>query len=304
MSGASGDASPWLALAERLRRGRSIGVVVGLVLLGAAVVVLVRSRETIAAALAALGSASPAAVALLLASMLASVFLTGCVFWILTSRFGRVPFVEMQALMASTTLANYLPLRPGLFGRVLYHRARHQVRARDSLRTIVEAMAMSVVSLLLLVPAVAGGKAIGAPLALSIAVPGLLGGLLALAPTMRPLAAAWLLRYLETVLTAFRYHLAFGLVGTPIPAEASVAIACVSMAATLVPFVSNGIGLREWAIGLLAPVLAGYSLEQGIAAELVNRAAEVAVVVPTGLLGTVWLLRHRPRGGPDESPQS
>ncbi len=272
-------------------RIRPYGAIVGLGLLIAAIVVVARSGTALQAALQALRDAPLSNIALLLGSSLASVFLTGSVFWILTNRFGRVPFVEMQALMASTTLANYLPLRPGLVARVAYHRTKHGIRARDGLRTIIEAMLLSLVALALLVPSLLVRDALGVPLALALAMPALLAAPAMLHARSRALAMAWELRYAETLLTALRYHIAFQLIGAPVPAATSCAIACVSMIATLVPFVSNGIGLREWAIGLMSPLLAGYSIEQGISAELLHRAAEIIVVVPTGLLGLLWLWR-------------
>jgi uncharacterized membrane protein YbhN (UPF0104 family) len=255
----------------------------------AAVVTVVRSGPLLGDALRALSAASPTTIALLLASMLGSVFLTGCVFWILTRRFGPVPFGEMQALMAATTLANYLPLRPGLVGRVLYHRSRHGIRPVDALRTIVEAMLLTALALAALVPALLAAERWNAHPAIAFAAPAVLGAAFLVPVRTRVMAIAFQCRYAEALLTALRYHLAFELIGAPVPAATSAAIACVSMIANLVPFVSNGIGLREWAIGLLAPVLTGYALAQGLAAELVHRAAEVAVTVPTGLVGAMWL---------------
>lgn len=273
---------------------RPLGALLGLALLIAAVVVVIRSRGTLAEAASALRSADASSIAILLSSVLGSVVLTGTVFWMLTRRFGPLPFLEMQALMAATTLANYLPLRPGLIARVLVHRVRHGIRARDALRTIVEAMAMSTLALALLVPSSLLGFELGMPVAAWVAIPAMIGCAGLIPRRSRVLAGAWLLRYFETLLTALRYHLAFALLGTPVPPQVSIAIACVSMMASLVPIVSNGIGLREWAIGLLAPLLAGYSMEQGIAAELLNRAAEIAVVVPTGILGGLWMRKLRP----------
>jgi hypothetical protein len=280
-----------------------IGGFIGLCLFVAAIVVVVRSGPTLEAPLRALRSAPPGTIALLLGSMLAGVVLTGCLFHLLTRRFGRVGFVEMQALMATTTLANYLPLRPGLLGRLLWHRSRNDIRARDALRTMLEAIALSALALATLLPALVAARRFGVALPIALAAPAALGVVAVAAAPARILALAFLVRYAETLLAALRYHLAFELVGAPVSAETSVAIACVSMLANLVPFVSNGIGLREWSIGLLAPALAGVTLETGIAAELVQRAAEVAVVVPTGLLGAWWLGRalSRPRY-PHRSP--
>ncbi len=63
------------------------------------------------------------------------------------------------------------------------------------------------------------------------------------------------------------------------------------MIATLVPFFSNGLGIREWAIGLAAPLLTAYQLEHGLTAELVNRTGEIAVVLIAGFIGIAWLMR-------------
>ncbi|MDZ4753112.1 MAG: hypothetical protein SGJ11_01280 [Phycisphaerae bacterium] len=281
-----------IRLRAALGRARPFGAVLGLLLLIAAVVVVLRSGPALDAAWSALRDAPIMSVLALLGSVFAGVFLTGCVFWILTRRFGQVSFGDMQALMAATTLANYLPLRPGLLARVAYHHAHHSIRARDSLRTIVEAMLLSVIALATLVPSLMLAHWLALPLTAALVAPAALGAAALPFRRVRMLALAWELRYLETLLTALRYHIAFALIGAPVPFATSCAIACVSMIATLVPFVSNGIGLREWSIGLLAPVLAGYELEQGLAAELLHRAAEIAVIVPTGLLGFAWLWRR------------
>lgn len=284
-----------LKLRAALGRVRPYGAVVGLLLLAAAITVVVRERGLLGEALKSLQSAPTTTLAMLLGSVAASVALTGLVFWILTSRFGRISLIEMQALMAATSLANYLPLRPGLLGRVLFHRNRHGIRARDSLRTIVEAMLLTAAALAMLVPSILLSRGIGMPAWLASVAPLALGATGLAVPRIRSLTWAFELRYVETLLTALRYHLAFSLVGAPLPWAASTAVACVSMIATMVPFVSNGIGLREWSIGLLAPLLADVTLERGLAAELVQRAAEIAVILPSGFLGTWWLWRDARR---------
>jgi len=80
----------------------------------------------------------------------------------------------------------------------------------------------------------------------------------------------------------------------------------VSILISLIPLVSNGLGIREWVVGLLAPVLTTLELSWGVTAELINRAAELIVITIVGLLGTAWLLRHRrairPSQSPDQSP--
>jgi uncharacterized membrane-anchored protein len=56
--------------------------------------------------------------------------------------------------------------------------------------------------------------------------------------------------------------------------------------------VGNGLGVREWAVAVAAPVLGGYERDAGLAAELVGRAVDVAVAVPLGLLAAAWLIRR------------
>ena len=53
--------------------------------------------------------------------------------------------------------------------------------------------------------------------------------------------------------------------------------------------------MREWAIGLTAPLFDDQfaQLAIGVAAELVNRAAEVMVVLALGLVGIGVLVRLR-----------
>ena len=76
-------------------------------------------------------------------------------------------------------------------------------------------------------------------------------------PRGRPWTLAILLRYVEVLVWAVRYHAAFVILGLPIAAETSLAFACAGVIATMIPFVGNGLGVREWGTGLLAPILAG-----------------------------------------------
>ena len=64
--------------------------------------------------------------------------------------------------------------------------------------------------------------------------------------------------------------------------------------ALLVPFVGNGLGVREWAVGLTASRQVAAAV--GLTADLVNRAAELIVAIPLGLAAWVWLTRTLARG--------
>lgn len=284
--------SPEPAAPRAPRWLRIAGLVVGVAFLAAAVFTAYRSRADFDAALASLRDPPPLATALVLASVAVGLFLSGWLFHELTKRFGSVPFWEMQCLIAAASLANYLPLKPGFVGRIAYLSARHGIRATDSVRTIVEAIGISalvcagflvaLVSLRAL--GIDGGWALVAPLALAP---------VALAKPSWWLARALVIRQCEIALWTLRYWAVFRLVGAPIGLDTAVVLAGVSVIATLVPFVSNGLGIREWAVGLLAPLIAHdpVSTSQAIVAELVHRVAELAVITPLGLLAFAMLAR-------------
>jgi hypothetical protein len=98
-------------------------------------------------------------------------------------------------------------------------------------------------------------------------------------------------RYLDVLIWMARYAAVFALVGRPLSWGEAAAVAGVSQAAMLVPFVGNGLGVREWAIRLVAPALpawfagdAGLTGTLALSADLLNRAGEIVAAVPVGLL--------------------
>ena len=281
----------------RPRWWRWVAVLLGMGLIAAAVIVVWREQDAVAMAIAAMRRPSLPYVALLLGGVVANIVLTGLMFSLLMSRFGRVGVLEMQALIAAATLINFLPLRPGLFGRIAYHKAVNRILAIHSAKTIVQASILSASIVTYLGMVIAVSAALHISLFHGVLAPIPLLGAGTLLPRLRIWLVAALLRYLEVFVWAARYYAAFALIGSPIGSTGALAFACISMMATMLPFVSNGLGLREWAIGLAAPFLTDYVLELGITAELVNRAAEIIIVVILGLAGIAWLGARRRHTG-------
>ena len=283
----SGRAKIWLRIG---------GLGFGLVCFAGAIYTAVGEREGFAKALEALRDPPPMAVALVLASIAVGVVLSALLFHLLMRRFGKVPFWEMQALIAATAFANYLPLKPGFVGRVAYHRLRHDTRAAHTVRTIFEAIALSgtVASMFLL--ALLGFRALGVEGEWALLAPAVLGIGIHFAK-VRTLAQALLVRQVELALWTLRYWAVFQLVGAPIDLETAIVLGSVSVIATLLPIVSNGLGIREWVIGLLAPLIshAPVSTSQAIVAELVHRVAELVVMTPIGVTAIIVLVRHNRR---------
>jgi hypothetical protein len=271
---------------------------IGLTLLAAAIVVVARQHTDIRAALHHVAD-QPAGerakhIAVMLGSVLGNIALTAVMFRLLLSRFGRIGSGEMQAVIASATLINYLPLRPGFIGRVAYHKAMNGIAVRESIKTIVQAAILSALAALYLtaIVLICREHAIS-PWYFAAAPLPLLGVLGALSPSAaRLLAWAGAVRLLDVLVTALRYHAAFALIGSPIDWDSAMAFACISVLATMVPLVSNGLGLREWAIGMFVPVVASYQMELGLTADLLNRAAELVMVTAAGVPATLWLAKR------------
>lgn len=278
---------------------KRLAFVAGALLLIAAIVVVWRQHDAVEQAWARIERLPRLQLAGLLglvaASVLLNLVLTGLLFHVLTSRVGRVGVVEMQALIAASTLLNYLPLRPGLVGRVAYHRAANQIPVRASVVVLFQAIGISLGVALYAAGAALASIRMGMdPRLLAIApLPLLLGGFVSRG-LMRVILLAALLRYAELAVIAARYWAAFSLIGSPVEAMQAVAFACVSVITAMVPLLSNGLGAREWAVGLLAPVLSPYHMSRAMTADLLIRAVEVVVVSLVGALGMAYLA-HRAR---------
>lgn len=270
---------------------RRIGAAASVVLVVAAVVATARNPAITDSVGRALRSPHWDALAALLASIVAVQVLTSGVFWLLTRRHGRVGLVEMNALVAASTLANYVPMQAGSIGRLAYHRAVNGIPVRASLVVILQAMAatavaigaVGAVALLLSAPDAPWWPVLLVP---AVWLP------LAIEPRWRIFALVMVLRTAEVLAWAVHAWAAFRLSGWPIEPKTAVGAALVASAANLVPFVGNGLGIREWAVALAAPILGGYERDAGLAAELTGRAVDVLVAVPVGLVAMGVLLRR------------
>ena len=291
----------------RARRARAIiGFSVGIALLAAAVWAVAGQGDALRHAAAAARNAAPWMVALALALPVVNVLLMAAVFQALMKPHGRVAPAEMTALIGASWLLNFLPLRPGLLGRVAYHKAVNNIPVSGSLRAVVANIGASVLSLTLAAgivydashadPSQVQARFFG----VSIVAPALLAGLSFTLRFVRsrlaPFVLASTIRFTDLLVWALRYWLIFRIVGSPIDPPAALAVAVVSQAASLVPLVGNGLGLREWAVGLTVASLprvfaSGTATGVGLTADLVNRAAEVLTAIPVGLLSIAYLHR-------------
>lgn len=304
------DSTPLTSI--NARRSRLLGFLIGLILLAAAGAAITFQRDALGAAFTSLRSAPIGTLALTLLAPLVSVSLASVTFWVLTTRYGVVGRGEMFALIGSAWLMNYLPMWPGMIGRLAYHKSVNGIPVRDSAKAIIWANLLNLIAAIILLTMVAAGFTIfrashyGITILALAPIPLLLAaGAYARAKRPEPDPEVWRLlvalavRVLELHTHALRSYLCFSLVGAPIGWGGALAIASVAGLAGAINIAPNGLGVREWVVGLVAPLLpigltlrGDLRLAQGLSADLVNRAAEVVVAIPVGLLCAAWLARR------------
>lgn len=249
-------------------------------------------------------------VCVLLLLPVSSLFLTTACFWHLMRSHGRVGFAEMWHLIAASWLLNLLPLKPGLVGRVVYHSRFNAVPARQSIRVLIEASASGIVGVVLLsgllVKSRIGSVWFDGLIALAwLALLALgLWGLVRPKQAVARLATAVLLRALDAFTWVLRYAILFSLLDIQLSIESAAMIAAGAQAASYIPLIGNGLGIREWVVGGLSRWMhtsdSARALTAGLSADLANRLIELFVLGPIGLLG-VWWVAKRVRNAPAKS---
>lgn len=294
------DATGGADTARRATLRRAVLYGIGVLLMAAAVLAVVSRAEVIGPAMQSARRAPAWMVALVLLLPALNVSITAASFFLLTRRFGRVGYAEMLALIFSSWLLNHLPMRPGLVGRVAYHKAVNAVPVFASVRVIGEQIvcgATGLAGVLIVVLATRGTHdawLIGGAAAFAACT--LAAAAVVQGPT-RVYAVVVALRIADCGVWMLRYALLFAIVGRPLSWHDAAAVAVASQAAMLSPV---PLGLREWVVGLTSAAMTGGTIgattidaaAPGVAADLVNRAAELAVAGPLGLAAGVWAWRR------------
>ena len=272
---------------------------IGAALLIAAIATAYGHERSLADGLTALRQAAWWLVALSIVLPCINLLVVSVAFWILNNRHGSVRLDEMMALISSAWLLNFLPLRPGMFGRIAYHKKYNGIGIKASARVLAETVVLSgiamagmgALALLLMLLGIRSGAAAWTGVCVPVGV-SLIVWRLGPSDRARAYAGALAMKQADMAIWAVRYWVVFALIGRPLGALESIAVAAVSQVAQLIPLAGNGLGVREWAVGLLSMALpTWYATEAdagagtGLTADLVNRAAEVMVAVPLGLLG-------------------
>lgn len=213
----------------------------------------------------------------------------------LQSRHGKVGIREMFVLVGSAWLLNYMPMRPGLFGRIGYHKAINKIRLRDSIESSIWSGVLA---------GIANGLMVVVALLMvrfdswwSIALPAVPVALMFMLSPMMPgkrsrlMMRALAYRQIDVIVWLGRYWLVFTVLGLDMSLGNIALVSAVSQLTSLFPLTGSGLGFREWGVGLTASV-SGYALDTALTGDLINRAAETMIVFPVGLICTAIVARH------------
>ncbi|MCC6678345.1 MAG: hypothetical protein IT436_14495 [Phycisphaerales bacterium] len=296
---------------------RLITFTLGLLMLAAALWAVLRAEGLTARAWESMRGAPWWLIAAAIALPIANWLLVSWSFAVLTRRYGRVGGGEMACLIGAAWLLNYLPVRPGLIGRLAYHKKVNSIALTDSARVLALAILLTGAALLTILAASAAQARLGLtwPMAAAmVAGAGLIiGGLLARAGEDGwRFAIAYLARLLDCIAWVLRYLVVYALVGQPVTVGQAAAIAAVSQIVLLIPIIGNGLGLRELAVGFVGASLpAWYSAggdalarTDGWAADIVNRAVELLVAIPVGMVCAGLVARRLARAPQGPSTMS
>ncbi|MSR45214.1 MAG: hypothetical protein EXS15_07675 [Phycisphaerales bacterium] len=275
---------------------RIVGFVVGLALVVAAFIAIATSAPTIDQLRGCL--VKPDGLLVLIVSLAALGSLIGStgLFYALLRRSGSIRFIEMGKLIAASSVLNYAPMRPGLVSRIAYQHLACGIPMRQSVLSVVEAALICALTVLWLAVSVAlvqwtnarmlGGLCGALPIlcGIAFAIPERIG--------LRIYLQAIFWRWIDLLSWAVRYWAVFAMLGVELTPESAGAAAAIAGAANMIPFIGNGLGIREWAIGLAGPALATWTTDTGLAAELLNRAVDLVVVVPLGCASMPGIARR------------
>jgi len=235
-----------------------------------------------------LKQAEPWQVAALVGAVMVNLVISAVLWWSVTLSFDAKPKVglgRMFALVCASGLLNYLPLRPGMFGRAAFLKMRHNLPLRQSAWIMLVVLGLSGLVLggaaaivQFIPPEFQYEVALAAALIATVITPIAAGRML-----KRKIVAGWLwvpVRVADVLVSAIRLWIVFDVVGQPIGYGEAVLAASAGLFVSMLGITPNGLGLREWAIAGVTSATTGHV---GFAAAVIDRGVEAVVITLAGL---------------------
>lgn len=307
---------------ERARVVRQVvGFAIATILIGLAGAMVWRDREAISMIRSAVAGGNAPKLAAVWGLVVLNLVCTSATFSLLTPLDplgrARVGAREMFFLICGANLSNYLPLRTGMLGRMAYHRTYNEIPVRESAVILFRSLLLSAGAVLTLaflgatllrpdrgIVAWAQGVGVGLPLLAAIGVAMVTRKSSGFVTGVSRTAMAFAARYADMLCWAARYAIVFSAAGLDLSWSQAIAYTAIAQVSMTVPIVGNGLGLREWMIGVVGAVLPVWAVgtvsattrDQRLAAELVHRGVELLAVLPLGVIGAMWVARRVARG--------
>jgi uncharacterized membrane protein YbhN (UPF0104 family) len=240
-----------------------------------------------------LQKAEPWQILVMIAAVCTNLVLMGVLWWVIILSFDarpKVGFYKMFALVCASGLLNYLPLRPGLFGRATYLKVKHNLPLRQSLISVIVVMGLATLvlgtsaAIVQFIPTsfqiIVGAVAfVTFCCVLPIAAKRIL---------KREIKKGWMwvpIRTADLLATSLRLWVVFQVIQEPITFDQAILAASAGLFVSLLGITPNGLGLREWAIAGATAHVVGHA---GFAAAVIDRGVEAIVVTVVG----VWALQR------------
>lgn len=256
-----------------------------------------------------LQGASTTHLVMLIVCTVVSVLTNGTLFWTMIQPVQRIPFWDVQLINGVVNLFNYAPVRLGMITRIAHHRRVDRMDYRFLVAWYAGVAAILLMVLCAIVVATIvrpdvdlwWGVALVVLLTIGTCIiwfvashdhltTRLKGAEKVLSHPDR-LIQGVILRLVDMLAFGGRLYLACLILGIDLAPRDIVYLTIISMIAALAPLVT--FGLREWAVAFFGPFLTDTTLvDEYYAAVLVDRAAEVVVFVPFGILAVIWMVRR------------
>lgn len=204
---------------------------------------------------------------------------------------------RMWQLTAGSRLLNFLPMQAGLLGRATYLHLRHGMPVKQTGLSILVTFGYGVAIVLplgvlaILMPAAQRLMAIVSASVLLIVLFPLLAGVMHKLVRRRPVMAwAWApLRLVDLFVNALKTYLAFRAMGVEITFAQAVGLKAVGVLIEMVGLTPHGLGLREWAVTAVSHITHIATAPQALAATLIERGIDAVMTVIMGLIGLAGL---------------
>jgi len=255
--------------------------------------------------------------ALLGVTLISAVLINGVLFWLVHKPFADADkplhLYEMLLIIAASALLNYTPVKAGLIGRAAYVKHRHGIGYAATVLIHLMIAGALLASMLGMLGATLARPSVDAMwwalLLITVPVFAIVGAVMVRRAMPRRVAEAepgvdttdlrhgfgWSVGHLSIwivighallLITAVRWWLVCKIMDQPVPVDDALLMAVTHNISSILP--ANGLGMREWLIGVL---FGGDAPADFVAISLIDRAAEAIVVIPAGLIGLWWLRR-------------